>query len=176
MTRSHNNYTIHIHSLHMGKWLCSNTARISKNHNLTQGPRPSCMRNNHTFHQFQARHLHITKPFYKLTRNILFLLEIRSFTTDAFPGYLYLITILNSYQDPANPVLRNILIFIWTSLFLRHLGISWLFSFLEVMGSIFSSLLDSLFGSKEQRILILGLDNAGKTTILCIPIFFASYG
>ena len=32
--------------------------------------------------------------------------------------------------------------------------------------SLFSSLLDSLFGSKEQRILILGLDNAGKTTIL----------
>ena len=35
------------------------------------------------------------------------------------------------------------------------------------MGTLFSSLLDSLFGSKEQRILILGLDNAGKTTILC---------
>ncbi|KAK8800085.1 hypothetical protein WA588_002901 [Blastocystis sp. NMH] len=34
------------------------------------------------------------------------------------------------------------------------------------MGTLFSSLLDSLFGSKEQRILILGLDNAGKTTIL----------
>lgn len=35
------------------------------------------------------------------------------------------------------------------------------------MGVFFSSLLDSLFGSKEQRILVLGLDNAGKTTILC---------
>ncbi|KAK8818444.1 ADP-ribosylation factor-like protein 1 [Blastocystis sp. ATCC 50177/Nand II] len=34
------------------------------------------------------------------------------------------------------------------------------------MGAFFSSILESLFGSKEQRILILGLDNAGKTTIL----------
>lgn len=34
------------------------------------------------------------------------------------------------------------------------------------MGLWFSSLFSSLFGSKEVRILILGLDNAGKTTIL----------
>lgn len=34
------------------------------------------------------------------------------------------------------------------------------------MGMWFSSLFSSLFGSKEVRILILGLDNAGKTTIL----------
>jgi len=38
------------------------------------------------------------------------------------------------------------------------------------MGSFFSRLLggvfDKLFGSKEVRILILGLDGAGKTTIL----------
>ncbi|CAK8683701.1 ADP-ribosylation factor-like protein 1 [Clavelina lepadiformis] len=34
------------------------------------------------------------------------------------------------------------------------------------MGSVFSSLFSSLFGQRERRILILGLDGAGKTTIL----------
>ena len=33
-------------------------------------------------------------------------------------------------------------------------------------GSFFSSLFSSLWGSKELRVLILGLDGAGKTTIL----------
>ena len=36
----------------------------------------------------------------------------------------------------------------------------------EGMGILFSKIFESLFGSKEVRILILGLDNAGKTTIL----------
>uniref|UniRef100_W5NDJ0 ADP-ribosylation factor-like protein 6 n=1 Tax=Lepisosteus oculatus TaxID=7918 RepID=W5NDJ0_LEPOC len=34
------------------------------------------------------------------------------------------------------------------------------------MGGFFSSLFSSLFGTREMRILILGLDGAGKTTIL----------
>merc|ERR1711915_350771 len=34
------------------------------------------------------------------------------------------------------------------------------------MGNFFSNLFSGLFGTKERRILILGLDGAGKTTIL----------
>lgn len=34
------------------------------------------------------------------------------------------------------------------------------------MGILFSGMWDKLFGKKDVRILILGLDNAGKTTIL----------
>lgn len=39
-------------------------------------------------------------------------------------------------------------------------------SHFEAMGLWMSRLL-SMFGEKEARILVLGLDNAGKTTILC---------
>mgnify|MGYP001171286248 FL=1 len=34
------------------------------------------------------------------------------------------------------------------------------------MGNYFSTLIDSLFGSKELKVIMCGLDNAGKTTIL----------
>ena len=43
------------------------------------------------------------------------------------------------------------------------------------MGLWMSKLL-ALFGEKEARILVLGLDNAGKTTILCKPPVFAPSG
>jgi hypothetical protein len=38
------------------------------------------------------------------------------------------------------------------------------------MGIFVSKLFSSFFGDREARILVLGLDNAGKTTILCIRV------
>lgn len=41
-----------------------------------------------------------------------------------------------------------------------------LFSSSVIMGNVFASLFKGLFGKKEMRILMVGLDAAGKTTIL----------
>lgn len=35
------------------------------------------------------------------------------------------------------------------------------------MGFVFSKLFKGLIGNEQMRIIIIGLDNAGKTTILC---------
>ena len=40
------------------------------------------------------------------------------------------------------------------------------------MGFIFSKLFKGLLGNEQMRIIIIGLDNAGKTTILCKPLAF----
>ena len=37
------------------------------------------------------------------------------------------------------------------------------------MGFLFSKIFSGLVGSEQMRIIIIGLDNAGKTTILCKP-------
>jgi ADP-ribosylation factor-like protein 1 len=42
------------------------------------------------------------------------------------------------------------------------------------MGFVFSKLFKGLMGSEQMRIIIIGLDNAGKTTILCSP-FLSSH-
>lgn len=42
----------------------------------------------------------------------------------------------------------------------------------ETMGLILSKFFSQYFGTKEVRILVLGLDNAGKTSILCRGVFF----
>ena len=39
------------------------------------------------------------------------------------------------------------------------------------MGFIFSKLFKGLIGNEQMRIIIIGLDNAGKTTILCTHIY-----
>lgn len=36
------------------------------------------------------------------------------------------------------------------------------------MGFIFSKLFKGILGDQQMRIIIIGLDNAGKTTILCM--------
>ena len=121
---------------------------------------------------------------------------MRSFTTVAFPGYLHVTPLAKVYHDPAKPLRRIVFIIVCNYFCHCVVAVICVMSMLPVflpfslsppfllfpkpspfshsypislfrMGTLFSSLLDSLFGSKEQRILILGLDNAGKTTILC---------
>merc|ERR1712210_141482 len=41
------------------------------------------------------------------------------------------------------------------------------FDCLTAMGNVFGDLFRNLFGKKEMRILMVGLDAAGKTTVLC---------
>ena len=41
------------------------------------------------------------------------------------------------------------------------------------MGFVFSKLFKGLLGEQQMRIIIIGLDNAGKTTILCKSFILA---
>ena len=45
-------------------------------------------------------------------------------------------------------------------------NINYLHTITETMGNMFEKVFRSLFGKKEMRILMVGLDAAGKTTIL----------
>lgn len=42
------------------------------------------------------------------------------------------------------------------------------------MGFVFSKLFKGLLGTEQMRIIIIGLDNAGKTTILCKSFFISN--
>lgn len=46
-----------------------------------------------------------------------------------------------------------------------------LFDYIYIMGSFLTKIYLKVFGRKEMRILILGLENAGKTTFLYKLIF-----
>lgn len=55
---------------------------------------------------------------------------------------------------------------VWSGQFIIKYGLHFVSAELSNMGNIFEKLFRGLFGKKEMRILMVGLDAAGKTTIL----------
>ena len=43
------------------------------------------------------------------------------------------------------------------------------------MGFVFSKMFSAIAGENQTRIIIIGLDNAGKTTILCKLTFYNQF-
>lgn len=65
---------------------------------------------------------------------------------------------------------------IWFECFLYKLQVLFEYIYVSynnntVMGGFFGKLFSKLVGKKELKIIIIGLDNSGKTTILSISLF-----